>query len=153
MAKDSLSFFIAGIIQGSIPERRIHPQDYRLGIKQILRSRYPECRIIDPLELHPRSLAYGPAKAQKVFFEHIELASQVDVLVCYLPEASMGTAIEMYQAWLKGTIVLTITPMISNWVVRFFSDRIFPEMASFARFIDRGGLGRLLKARGKSSAP
>src|SRR3990172_4370217 len=137
------SFFIAGIIQGSLPANKIHPQAYRQEIKACLKAKYPQGVIIDPLETHPDSVNYGPAKGKRTFFEHIELASRVDVLVCYLPEASMGTALEMYEARKKCEVVVSITPLSSNWAIRYLSDRVLADIGAFVRFVNRGGITRL----------
>jgi hypothetical protein len=68
------------------------------------------------------------------------LAGQVDVLVAYVPEASMGTAIEMWEAHHAGVQVLTISPMAENWVVKLLSSRVFPTLEAFGAFVADGGL-------------
>ncbi|MEE8449041.1 MAG: hypothetical protein V3S39_05355 [Thermodesulfobacteriota bacterium] len=154
MQSGTPSFFVAGIVQGSIAGKEIHSQAYREKIRSILRAQFPNSQLIDPLELHPNSVAYGPTKARRVFLEHIEVASQVDILICYLPEASMGTGMEMYEAHKRGRLVVTITPLSSNWAIRTLSDRVLPDLDAFARFVHSGGLGRLWKRKsGKTSSP
>lgn len=147
MRANGLKFFIAGIIQGSLPAKKIHSQEYRQKIKACLKAKYPEGVIIDPLETHPDSVNYGPVKGKRTFFQHIDIASRVDVLVCYLPEASMGTALEMHEARKKGKAVLSISPLASNWVIRYLSDRVLPDIGAFTRFVKGGGITRLLKKK------
>jgi hypothetical protein len=70
------------------------------------------------------------------------LAGQVDVLVAYLPSASMGTAIEMWHAYRGHVPVYTISPLADNWVVQSLSDHVFPDVAAFVTFVVDGGLSR-----------
>jgi hypothetical protein len=70
------------------------------------------------------------------------LAGQVDVLVAYLPSASMGTAIEMWHAYRGHVPVYTISPLVDNWVVQSLSDHVFPDVAAFVTFVVDGGLSR-----------
>jgi hypothetical protein len=57
-----------------------------------------------------------------------------------VPEASMGTAIEMWQAYGAGIPVVSISPMFDNWVIKFLSARAFATLEEFAEFIASGGL-------------
>lgn len=132
--------FIAGIMQGSRSDREICAQDYRREIAQIVRRYVPGAEVLDPLELHPDSVRYGPEEAKRTLLELVELAGQVDVLVAYVPSASMGTAIEMWNAYQGGARVYTISPLVDNWVVRSLSRRVFPNVAAFAAFVAGGGL-------------
>ena len=49
------------------------------------------------------------------------LCKQFDLLIAYVPEASMGTAIEMWEAHQHARVVVTITPLSHNWVVQITS--------------------------------
>ena len=135
--------FIAGIMQGSRTDKGINTQDYRHEITQILQNHIPRVEVIDPLELHPDSVSYGPEQAKQTLLELAALAGQVDVLVAYVPSASMGTAIEMWHAYQSDTRIYTISPLTDNWVVRSISDRVLPDMATFMTFIANGGLSEL----------
>jgi len=73
----------------------------------------------------------------------IEEVGRADIVVAYLSQASMGTAIEMWRAYEKGVPVLTISALAENWVVNFLSTRVFPTMDEFAVFIEQGGLKAL----------
>lgn len=138
------SFFIAGIIQGSIPRQAVHPQDYRAEIRRILHEHFPACEVYCPFENHPASLSYDDAKASSVFFDHIRMVEKTDCLVTFLPEASMGTAVEMYAAREAGRAVVTISPLSSNWTVKFLSDRLFAGTPEFEEFAASGRLRSFL---------
>jgi hypothetical protein len=132
--------FIAGIMQGSRTDGGIGTQDYRREIARIVRRHVPGVEVLDPFELHADGVSYRPAQAQQTLLEMAALAGQVDVLVAYVPSASMGTAIEMWNAYQRGRRVYTISPLADNWVVRSLSERVFPDMAAFANFVASGGL-------------
>jgi hypothetical protein len=137
----AVRLFIAGIIQGSQSGREIEAQDYRREIAQIVRRHVPAVEVLDPLELYPDSVGYGPEQAKQTLLELAELAGGVDVLVAYVPSASMGTAIEMWNAYRSGSPVYVISPLADNWVVHSLSKCIFPDLAAFAAFVAGGGLG------------
>ena len=139
-----MRFFISGIMRGSRPDKGICDQDYRKIIKAIIKARLPEAEVIDPLELHPDSVDYGPEEGKRVLLEMAEEAARADVLIAYVPEASMGTAIEMWRAYRAGRVVLTISPLAENWVVKFFSTRVFPTLQDFEAFVADGGLEGLM---------
>jgi len=113
-----LRFFIAGIIQGSRTDISIHDQSYREAIGAIIRSRFPEAEIIDPLELHPDAgMNYGPDEAKQALLEMAQEAARADVLIAYVPEASMGTAVEMWQAYRHGSWFSPSHPWpITGWL-------------------------------------
>lgn len=141
-----MRFFIAGIMQGSLAEIGIHDQSYRVAIGTAIKARFPEAEIIDPLELHPDGgLNYGPEEAKRTLLEMAAEAALADVLIAYLPEASMGTAVEMWEAHRAGKPVLTISPLAENWVVRFLSTRVFPSLAAFESFVAEGELEKLFE--------
>jgi len=137
----NMRLFIAGIMQGSRNDREIDAQDYRREIARIVHRHIPGVEVLDPLEMHPDSVNYGPERAKQTLLEMIALAGQVDVLVAYVPSASMGTAIEMWSAYQSGARIYTISPLVHNWVVCSLSERIFPDIAAFAAFVADGGLG------------
>ena len=97
-------------------------------------------------------IAYGMAGLRRTLADGIARAAACDLLVAYLPSASMGTALEMYAAARAGAVVLTITPLAANWVVRAYSDRIFADVRAFEHFLQAGKLAALLKLKKKSGA-
>ncbi|MEK7866025.1 MAG: hypothetical protein AAB434_05035 [Planctomycetota bacterium] len=139
--------FLAGIIQGSLPGLSVHPQTYRDRLKSILAAALPDAEVFCPVEGHPNSPNYTKEKAREVFFHHIGVAASSDLVVAFCPEASMGTAIEMYEAYRNGVPVVCISPMETNWSVRLLSERVLPDLAAFEAFARDGGLARLIAAR------
>ena len=57
----------------------------------------------------------------------------------------MGTAIEMWEAHLRGRTVITITPLVHNWVVQLTSDAVYRDQESFAHALESGEIDQLLK--------
>lgn len=139
-----MQFFIAGIIQGSISELEIHSQDYRIRIREMLKKHFPEAEVFCPVEHHPNSLYYAFEKGQRTFFDLMERAGEADVLVAFLPEASMGTAIEMWEAFQRGRVVLAVTPLRENWVVKFLADAVLDSLEGLETFITSGELDVLI---------
>jgi hypothetical protein len=129
------SFFLAGIIQGSNAGKTLYSQDYRNKIKAVLRKYFPEAKIFDPFEKHPDSVNYDYRTGESVFLGYIKLATQCDCMIAYLPQASMGTALEMWECYKKGVLVWTISPMKENWSVKFLSKRIFESLDEFEKYL------------------
>jgi hypothetical protein len=141
--------FLAGIIQGSISERTIHAQDYRGEIKRLLARYAPAYDFYCPIANHPESLGYAPDQGRRVFLDHIAMARESDILLAYIPQASMGTAIEMWEAHNAGRLVLAISPLSENWAIKFLSDLVFPDIAAFESFLASGGLDEALYEKAK----
>lgn len=139
-----MNVFLAGIIQGSIREAKIHPQDWRTPIKTALARHVPEARVYCHYDAHPNSIEYELPRICETLEDGNQRSADSDVVVCWLPEASMGTAIEMYLAAKAGAAVIAITPMTANWVIRAYSDAILPSLEAFERFLAEGKLGTLL---------
>ena len=145
--KVKLSFFLAGIIQGSIKGKSVFCQDYRKELRRIILKSYPEATVFCPVDNHPRSLEYDDEKAATIFHEHVEIATQSDLVIVYLPEASLGSAIEMWEAKKNKVAIISISPMTENWVVRILSDHVCLNIDEFRLFIESGGIESLLSAR------
>ena len=126
-----MRIFIGGVMQGSKHGKGIADQDYRQRIAQALLARWPDIEVVDPYTLHPNSVEYDDAAAQETLFAMVDLAAHSDLVIAYVPTASMGTTLEMYAAYQHGVPVITISPMAENWVVRALSRRVFPNLASF----------------------
>jgi len=145
-------FFIAGIMQGSFHEMALHDQSYRTELAKRLGDHFPDCRVYDPLAHHADSVNYNDAQGRETFLMHNRMCgSEVDVLIAFVPEASMGTAIEMWEAWKNKAVVITISPMQVNWAVRFLSDAIYPDLPAFFAALDSGEIAGLVdsaKTRG-----
>lgn len=136
------SFFLAGIIQGSRKGKILHDQGYRQRIKNILKKYFPKSQIIDPVDVHPNSVEYDYKTGESVFRESIKQATECDCLIAYLPQASMGTAIEIWECRKKKIPVWTITKMKENWTIKFLSTEIFKSLEEFERFLKNTGLRR-----------
>jgi hypothetical protein len=140
----ALRIFLAGIMQGSHLGQSLHDQTYRGKLKELLVQYLPGAEIYDPLADHANSLEYGEDVGRDVFARHIQMCAEYDVVLAYLPQASMGTAIEMWQAWQRGRVVLTISPLIHNWVVRFCSHQVYPDLEAFERAVRAGDVANIL---------
>ncbi len=135
--------FIAGIMQGSRQDRYIEDQAYRQAIAAAVRSYDPAAEIVDPNELHPHAVDYGDEQARATLVNLIDMASRADLVVAYAPRASMGTALEMWEAFRARVPVVAISPMDANWVIRFLSAAVLPDLAAFREWVAGGGLGSL----------
>jgi len=138
-----MKVFIGGIMQGSRRDRYIDDQDYRRVIAEILQAHHSNIEVVDPNELHPDGVEYDDEQAKATLLQLFELANQADLLVAYAPQASMGTAIEIWQGFQSGAPVITISPMEANWVVRHLSAAVLPDLDAFREWIAAGGLDKL----------
>jgi hypothetical protein len=139
-----MRFFLAGIMQGSHLGAIIHNQDYRSRLKRLLAEHFPKAEIYDPLADHAESLDYSEERGREVFFHHNRMCSEVDVLVAFVPEASMGTAIEMWEAYQHGRTVVTISPLKHNWAVKFLSHVLYRDVEEFETALANGQLASRL---------
>ena len=130
--------FIAGVMQGSRRENDIDAQDYRREISECLQQFLPDVEIVDPFELHPGSVGYGDEDARRTLIDLAKEAGRADALIAFLPEASMGTALEMWEAYQARRPIFTISPLIHNWVVKGLSTRIFRDFDGFRTFVSTG---------------
>lgn len=141
-----LRFFIAGIIQGSLPET-CHPQDYRSDIGELLKQAFPDAEVFDPVQEYPDSIGYDDARASAAFFDLMDRSGKTDVLVAFIPEASMGTAIELWNAHHAGSFVVSVSGLTKNWVVRYLSDLVVADMAALEEIIANGALVKAIEAK------
>lgn len=148
-----LRAFLAGVMQGSMVEKGLVSQDYREIITTLLQQYLPEVEVYDPLADHKNSLDYDRRTGREVFFYHNRLCQTVELLIAFLPQASMGTAIEMWEAYQHGAVVISISPMRHNWVVKFLSHRIYPDIEAFQAALQAGEIAQLLNFRQKEKEP
>lgn len=139
-----MQVFIAGIMQGSRLDRYIDDQGYRRAIARMLQERHPGLEIVDPNELHPQGVDYDDELAKATLLEMAGRAAKADLVVAYAPTASMGTAIEMWQAFQAGVPLVTISPMQDNWVVKHLSSVQLPDLHAFRSWVSDGGFDKLL---------
>jgi hypothetical protein len=135
-----MRLFIGGIMQGSKREMAVHDQDYRDRIAEIVHRHHPQVEIVDPAKLHPNSVTYGREQAVETFLASLDRAASADVLVAYLPAASLGTALEVWRAYEAGKPVFVISPMVNNWMLWATATRIFANMEAFSSFVADGHL-------------
>jgi hypothetical protein len=136
-----MHIFFAGIMQGSHRETLLHDQDYRSRLHQLFTEHWPGCVLYDPFANHGTSLEYDDQTGRQVFLSHNRMCRVVDLVVAYIPDATMGTAIEMWEAHEHGRgAVVTISPLVHNWVVRFCSDAVYPDIAALESALASGEL-------------
>jgi hypothetical protein len=127
--------FIAGVIQGSHQDKTIHSQNYRQELRDLLSGAFPDARIYDPFEGHENSIEYDDSKGRATFLSGIKAVLESDLVIAYLPHASLGTAIEVWESHKNKIPVWTISPMKTNWVVRFCSDKVFENIDELAEYL------------------
>lgn len=140
-----MRFFLAGIMQGSHVAAALHDQDYRGHIKRLLETHFPGAEIYDPLADHSNSLGYDEQQGRDVFFHHNRLCSEVDVVLAFVPEASMGTAVEMWEAYQNGRAVIAVSPMKHNWAVKFLSHALYADLDELEQALASGQLAARLR--------
>jgi hypothetical protein len=133
-----MQVFIAGVMQGSRMDRQIDKQDYRQRISTALTEHVPGVQIFDPFELNPDSVDYDGEKAVETFIVNTAKAADADVLIAYLPAASMGTAIEMWTAFAADKYIVVVSPLEHNWVIKVTADELLPDLDSLISSIEDG---------------
>lgn len=141
-------YFISGVMLGSRRELKdasidLAPQDYRTRIAQVIRDVDREAEIVEPLDcvrahmaakgLSIEDLNKSDGLVKACFQEVVDLAKNCDVVVSNLPEASMGSAAEIWEAKKAGKKVLTISPLKDNWLLRSVTDHNFADLDDFQR--------------------
>ncbi|CAJ1416667.1 unnamed protein product [Effrenium voratum] len=137
-------YFISGVMLGSqktLTEAGLAPQNYRQQISDVIRKADPEAVIVDPLEVVQQKAARensnmdglnsSTGAVREAFLEVVGLVQTCDVIVSHLPEASMGSAVELWEARKHQLTVLTISPMKDNWTIRSVTDHNFADLADF----------------------
>lgn len=141
-----MRFFLAGIMQGSHLGAVIHHQGYRERLRASLAAHFPDAEVYDPLADHRESIEYDQATGRQVFYGHNRMCREVDVIVAFVPEASMGTAIEMWEAYEHGRgAVLAISPLAHNWAIRFCSHAVYEDLEAFEAALAAGDVQRRIE--------
>lgn len=133
-----MRIFLAGIMQGSYRDMRLHSQEYRTILKTFLESHIPDAEVYDPFESHQDSVNYSDDVGKKVFLGHNSLCGKMDVILAFVPEASMGTAIEIWEGWKHGAAVFIITPLVKNWAVKFLSHHLYASLEELEADVESG---------------
>jgi hypothetical protein len=142
-----MRFFLAGIMQGSHTGATLHDQEYRGRIKRWIEEHFPEAEVYDPRAEHLDSLGYDDNMGRSVFLRHNYMCREIDVLLAFVPEASMGTAIEMWEAYQHGAAVITISPLKHNWAVKFLSHAIYADFDEFEAALHSGDVAKRIAER------
>ena len=157
--KRGATYFLSGVMGGSgggsanLAGVTVESQDYRALMRASIVAADPDAVIIDPAdivrerakELHPP----GTPESQyfnsddtigAMFGECVALAAKCDVVVSYLPMASMGSACELHEARAAGRLVIVITggsKMGGNWVVRSYADHVLSDADALRVWLQR----------------
>lgn len=126
-----MKVFIAGVMQGNRKDKLIYSQDYRRIITYKLNELFESVDVIDPDKTDPQRLTYTHEQAKEMFFKYCTIAGEADLLIAYIPEASMGSAVEMWLAFQARIPIVTISTMNSNWVVKLLSNVIYENLDDF----------------------
>ena len=131
-------------MQGSIKGHGIQGQGYRQVIVDAVKIRHPNAEIYDPFSHHPNSVTYDDQRSRQALFEMADAAASADIVIAYLPQASMGTALEMIRAYDKGKTIISISPMEKNWFIYAVSTIIFLSLEDFCAWIQQTHLAELI---------
>ena len=143
------SYFLSGVMGGSggggasLAGIAVESQDYRALMRGAILAADPSATIVDPAivvpamapGLHPPSTPEvewwsADVCVRQAFEACVDLAARSDVIISYLPTASMGSAVELHAARQAGRLVLVVAPgkMRGNWVVRSYADHVFEDV-------------------------
>ena len=134
---ERVDVFLAGVIQASQAGTGIESQDYREQLKRIFAERLPHLNVYCPFSNHSSSVEYDDQQGRRVFLDHLQMCREARLIIAYLPHASLGTGIEVWEAHNAGVPVVAISPMKHNWVLRFFADLIVPDLTAFSDWLTR----------------
>ena len=154
--KPGSTFFLSGVMGGSgggtskLVGVAVESQDYRARIRDTILAADPSATVVDPADvvaararaLHPTSAIdwASDAAVSAMFGECVDLAARCDVVVSYLPMASMGSAVELHAARAAGRLVLVVAPgekMRSNWVIRSYADCVFDDTDALRHWLSQ----------------
>jgi hypothetical protein len=135
-----MKIFISGVMQGSKKGHGMQAQGYRQIIADAVKILHPNVEIFDPFTAFPDSGKYDDLRIKQTLFTAADEAASADVLIAYLPEASMGSALEMIRAYDSGKTIISISPMDNNWFIRTVSTKIFETLDGFCDFVQHNGL-------------
>lgn len=133
-----MQVFLAGIMQGSMVQNDVHAQSYRRTLTDLLKETVDGVVVFDPWAVYPNSHEYEESLVQQVLLANIAEAARSDLVIAYLPQASMGSALEMWEAWRAGVPVIAITPLAANWVVRVIASQRFDTLEDFTQAVKSG---------------
>jgi hypothetical protein len=132
-----MKIFISGVMQGSKKGVGIQGQGYRQVISDALKLQHPDAQIYDPFSAFPDAGDFDDVLSKHTLFAMAEEAGSSDIVIAYLPEASMGSALEMIRAYDNGKTIISISGLEKNWFVRAVSDRIFRSLNDFCSWVQQ----------------
>jgi hypothetical protein len=130
--------FIAGTVQGSRADGGTDDQGYRTTIADTIKARFPDAEVVDPWAI--TTARYGPGEEKRAMLHAHAEAARCDLLVACVPAASMGTAVEMWEAYRAGSAIVAISPLRGNWIIQFLSDVVLADLDAFGEFVAGGGI-------------
>lgn len=141
------SYFLSGVMQGKKADgdgvEGTVNQDYRAEMNSAIKACDASATVVEPWDLvgelckevyaegTPQSEYFkDDAHVRKAFGIVVEAAAAADVVISYLPEASMGSAVEIHAARQNNRTILAVAPgsMAGNWVVRSYADHTFSSI-------------------------
>lgn len=148
------SYFLSGVMQGKSAsgdgvEGTVN-QDYRAEMKAAILAADATARVVEPWDLVAEKVKkiYPEGTQQSEMFKHdihvrqcfqvcVDAAASSDVVISYLPEASMGSAVELSAAFAKGKTIVVIAPgsMAGNWVVRSYANVVLASLEELAAWL------------------
>jgi hypothetical protein len=140
--------FLAGVMQGIRSDNQIDDQSYRTQITAALQKHAPGVQVIDPWALNPNSVTYEEEQARRTFLAMTRKTREAKLLIAYLPKPSMGTAMEMWEAYNAGLYIIAVTPYVHHWAVRFTANEILPDLETLLGEIENGRIPQLLHQYG-----
>jgi len=138
-----MKVFLAGVMQGNGAGRKSHNQNYRQELERIVLSIVQSAQIVDPDYTDPLWHTYSKKQLSEMFFKYCTLAGNVDLLIAYLPEASMGSACEMWNAYVNKVPIVTISPLIENATIRLLSPSVFTSLQEFKHSFNQNYLDEI----------
>lgn len=164
-----MKIFISGIMQGGAKEMKVSDQSYREGITKILLEYYEDAQIIDPLDfmvtrfgqkqgelfslfqnlnsqnvIYKESLPIEALEVTNAFNEIMDLVISSDILIAFLGEkTSMGTAMEIWQAYKNRIPIITITSLKHNLSILSTSTLICETLDDFKEVISSQDIRKL----------
>ena len=96
-----------------------------------------ECAVLYPEGTAQSDMFKEDAHVQRCFGVVVDAAAKADIVISYLPEASMGSAVEIHAAKGAGKVILVVAPgsMAQNWVVRSYADSVFASIDELRQWL------------------
>ncbi len=141
-----MKIFLGGIVHSGMSNPDTYDQSYRGIIKEQLRIHHPQVEIYCCNDDRSSDPSKFECRSPKENFEHfLQNVRTSKIFIGYLPYPSIGTAIELYNAYLHGVPTITITPLKMNWSIQAYSTHVFGTLEEFLDEIPKGLLVKYLE--------